>query len=780
MSNVLRLFEFQDTAANRIAEAAADWVQYYAEDGPLYFGKTLIPFIGHLKAVTGAGKTPILAKVIADLGPAIVLWTSKSSAVADQTYRNLKGKYAHLLPSAIRIVRERPSKSEWEELIESSSGLTIWVTTVGSWNEAEFADSEGSETARLNMHRPHKDWGGDRSPWDQLRSLPQRPLWVVYDESHNQTSTQLEQLIGLKPVGFLLASATPPSGGQFDRFREVVDADQRAREIADRGRHQVQTKDVVENELLKHTIMVENFDSDADQLLDATVALHKELTEAALAEGAPLTPKALYIVERSNPRKDEFISRPVAIWEHLRGRGVAAEEIAIYTQTRVVPDDAVRVSSLAELQPHHTHIICNRALQEGWDDPEAYIEYFDDESNSYIRIAQVIGRALRQPGARHYEDERLNTSTLFVRVPNRTFEGIIEGLKAELALYALDETNPAASPSIRIKTRKQSPPDVPVKGDLGAEISLPQYVLGEAELEGEKKKVRAMSRQPFASDDLLAKGRRSIQKISLRGEADTTRYEQIAASMRRKNGEYLRRRVQLRARHCAHLLEPELFTGPAFDQWACSGSTAQAILSERADAIAEAFEATVELVPNQILGEEVWRPSDHTPTVDKYHSFENAAHAKYAQNQFNAEELEFARALDSLGRGVWLRNPTRGDGYGVLLPVKAGTSNTFYPDFLWWVDDECFAIDPTGRHILEEKVRGKLLTIDRPKIVLITRGKVSADFRTTADTSGYTVVRPRKTRAVAPEYANTIDEALKRLAPVASDETPTGDHRSNG
>jgi type III restriction enzyme len=764
----MRLFEFQENAANQIVEAAADWVQYYAEDGPLYFGKTPIPFIGHLKAVTGAGKTPILAKVVADLSPGIVLWTSKSSAVADQTYRNLNGKYAHLLPAGTRIVRERPSKAEWEELLEAATGLTIWVTTVGSWNEAEFADSEGSETARLNMHRPHPDWGGDRSPWDQLRTEPQRPLWIVYDESHNQTSTQLEQLIGLRPVGFLLASATPPSGGQFDRFAEVVEGDDRAREIAARARHHVSTRDVVENELLKHTIMVENFDSDPDQLLDSTVALHRELTEAARDEGASITPKALYVVERSNPRRDEIISRPVAIWEHLRARGVPADEIAIYTQTKVVPDDAVRISSLAELQPHHTHIICNRALQEGWDDPEAYIEYFDDESNSYVRIAQVIGRALRQPGAHHYEDDRLNTSTLFVRVPNRTFEGIVEGLKAELALYALDEADPSASPSIRIRTRKQPLPDISLKRDLPVDVSLPQYVLGEAELEDEKKKIQAMSRQLFANEDLLAQGRKSIQKISLRGEDDSTRYEQIAASMRRKNGEYLRRRVQLRSRHCAHLLEPELFTGPAFDQWACSGSVAQSLLSDRADAIAEAFETTVELVANQIHGEETWEPTAHTPSVDKYHSFENAIHARYAQNQFNSEELEFAKALDSLGRGVWMRNPTRGDGYGVLLPVKVGSSNTFYPDFLWWVEGVCFAIDPTGKHILEEKVRGKLLTIDRPKIALLTRGKVSMDFHSLADTDGYTLVRPRKNRGAAPEYFSSIPDALNRLAPAAA------------
>lgn len=113
-----------------------------------------------------------------------------------------------------------------------------------------------------------------------------------------------------------------------------------------------------------------------------------------------------------------------------------------------------------------------------------------------------------------------------------------------------------------------------------------------------------------------------------------------------------------------------------------------------------------------------------------------------------------------------MRNPTRGDGYGIQLPVKVGSSNTFYPDFLWWVDGECFAIDPTGKHILEEKVRGKLLTIDIPKIALITRGKVAADFHSLTDTDGFTLVRPRKTRAAAPEYVNTLEEALERLAPA--------------
>ncbi len=201
------LFDFQAQAAAQLSDAADEWVNAYAETGVRRIGLTPIPFVGHLKAVTGAGKTPILAKVVGDLQNALVLWTSVSAAVVDQTYRNLRGRYRSLLPSGTQILRERPSKSEWESLMQSTTGLTIWVTTVGSWNEADAAEAGGTEGARLNMHRPQKDWGGDKSPWAQLSESLERPVWVVYDESHNQTPAQLDQLIGLNRSGF--------SGGGF-------------------------------------------------------------------------------------------------------------------------------------------------------------------------------------------------------------------------------------------------------------------------------------------------------------------------------------------------------------------------------------------------------------------------------------------------------------------------------------------------------------------------------------------------------------------------------------
>lgn len=64
---------------------------------------------------------------------------------------------------------------------------------------------------------------------------------------------------------------------------------------------------------------------------------------------------------------------------------------------------------------------------------------------------------------------------------------------------------------------------------------------------------------------------------------------------------------------------------------------------------------------------------------------------------------------------IWVWNPTAdSDGFGIPAK-KARDSATFYPDFLIWKDDLCWALDRTGRHLLDEKVRGKLVALGTPK-----------------------------------------------------------------
>ena len=135
MSNI-ELLDFQQEAASKLVKAA---VSYFANGQDVVGGRP-IPFVGQLQAVTGAGKTPIIADVVGRLKPAIVLWTTKFGSVVDQTVANLRGKYRHLLgKSGVEIINfsEITSASQWEYIIERTDGLTVLVSTVAMWNSSE-------------------------------------------------------------------------------------------------------------------------------------------------------------------------------------------------------------------------------------------------------------------------------------------------------------------------------------------------------------------------------------------------------------------------------------------------------------------------------------------------------------------------------------------------------------------------------------------------------------------------------------------------------------------
>src|SRR4051794_26588225 len=100
--NAIELKPFQreasDTIVRRYHELVSD------PKRPMVYAGWPVPFYQALSALTGAGKTPILADAVAQIrasmsGEPIVLWISKAKAVVEQTAANFQGggKYAHLI-----------------------------------------------------------------------------------------------------------------------------------------------------------------------------------------------------------------------------------------------------------------------------------------------------------------------------------------------------------------------------------------------------------------------------------------------------------------------------------------------------------------------------------------------------------------------------------------------------------------------------------------------------------------------------------------------------------
>lgn len=140
--------------------------------------------------------------------------------------------------------------------------------------------------------------------------------------------------------------------------------------------------------------------------------------------------------------------------------------------------------------------------------------------------------------------------------------------------------------------------------------------------------------------------------------------------------------------------------------------------------------------------ERLYTVGPYQPSGYVHKNFDRSAHPYYDSKAFvSTEGGEMAKALDKPPY-TWARNKDRLD-YGIPLPLKNANSATFYPDSLWWVNGTVWANDPTEKHLLDEKIRSKLLTVPEPlRIALVPRGKRDVAFKKIAE-DGWTLVRLR-------------------------------------
>lgn len=738
--NRIKLLDFQVDAVARLVTGATE----YFANGPDRVGGRDVPYVAQLKAVTGAGKTPILADAITRLSPALVLWTTKYGSVVDQTASNLRtsGKYSHLLDTTpVEVIKfsEIPSAAEWRRILEQEKGLTILVSTVAAWNSSE-------KDSRLNVHRISTDWGSS-SRWDQLRSERHRPLWVIYDEAHNSTADQVELLDELDPAGFLVASASSLKGKLQSYLTNLPD-EVRAKRLVP-----IRTRDVVMAGLLKSTISIADYDSGTDEMI-ADVAKRRNALEKLFGkQGTSIVPKTIYVVETSK-------TRPKEIWATLVGKcRVSPDSIAICTNTKDLPEGAKRVDSLAQLSDDYTHIIFNKKLQEGWDDPSVYVCYFDGKTDSATRIQQVIGRALRQPGVSHFGDEDLNTAFFFINCPNDALEQITDELKEELRIYK-DPDAPDDFEPFQFKEERKALKRIPVKKAHESNLHVPmlQTEMPKASTIEALIKKKTFS---FGEADRKAKGRALVNVVSVKTGEVKTKTRDLLEDSRIRCGQFLQEQVRMLSKECVDALHPDTFCSGDLNLTACLGSKALDHYLELAHAVAALYDNHVQLCNSIDPATASYTVGPYQPSGDIQKRFSHAGHPYYDSKAFRTAELQMANALDKFPKWVWVRNKDRLD-YGIPLPIKSGSSGRFFPDFLWWVKKTIWAIDPTGKFILDEKVRTKLLLTPEPlRIALVTPQRYDKTFKLVGD-DGWTLMRHRP-GILSPETFDDLQSLLETL-----------------
>jgi type III restriction enzyme len=776
---MLTPFEFQHKAVDTITERFAAYLNN--RPGRIIGTKvTYVPYYQALASITASGKTVIMAQAVAELLPMlssmpIVLWLSKGRVVVDQTLANLSGKYRQLLADYedVQLLADYSTSD-----VEDDALALVYVATVGTFNR------KSKDKSSLRLFRSDID-NAESSTWNSLKermtsSGVRRPLIVVYDEAHNLSDQQTDLLMELQPDAMLLATATPKLPQAIARVTDDLKHDLSWTD-ADLTTY-VKSADVVDAGLVKRQVLLGGYQAQMAETIDDLLADMAEAYKAVTALGLSLTPKAIYvcrtnIVEGNALKQDDpkrpFSQReapPIAIWNYLvNEKGVDPATIAVYTSALKFDKDYPPSPDFVHFKGgdadyanfvagNYRHIIFNLGLQEGWDDPECYFAYIDKSMQSNIQVEQVIGRALRQPNARHAEAEILNTAHFYVRVDARgVFADIVKEVGKRLGGELPEVQFTAYDPKKMNRPVPQAPKEAlqapHVYRDPSAALQPIDDIIK-----------RLIDFRKDSGENIRGGGAKALvqQRVGKGDEADVEWVERDHG-----NAVLARWVFQTAVRRQFPLaLEVTRSDDEKFDARIELGSPADKHIRTAASEVVQTYLEHVVLKQRlhnpYIVGEVMVDPTTAVP-------FTNSLHGSYSGLN-KTLELPFAEALDKVGV-TWCRNPPR-SGFGIPL-LSPGQSNAFYPDFLAWKGKNIFALDTKGEHILESELGRKLLAVEpNPKakakllVRLISKGhwddhpqRVSAD--------GFTVWALGHANALKPIHCATMAEAVKTCLRVS-------------
>lgn len=401
---------------------------------------------------------------------------------------------------------------------------------------------------------------------------------------------------------------------------------------------------------------------------------------------------------------------------------------------------------------NYKHIIFNLSLQEGWDDPECYLAYIDKSMGSELQVEQIIGRVLRQPGAKYFPEAKLNSCGFYIHVDDAgVFGEILKDVQKKLS-QDIPEIEIVSTGGTNRTVRPQ-PPRV--------EMTIPSIYMDMAAAEEAVREVLEQVGDYLNSSDAQTSGlvARASQEIGRAASSDLQWTEQgqgMPVTVQWLLGRLIERQYPAARAVCD-------MNDSRFSRLIHVGSRAAKQLEAQANALVTAFlqQARIAVFPHEhrTIGD---APYD----INKHTNYKNSIHPAYSG--LNPDEAECAEAIDALG-WPWYRNPSNG---GFSLPLlQPGTKRSFFPDFIVWTDTAVWLIDPKGDHLIKDDAGRKLIAVENApgqlplKVCLITQGTWDRLFNK-LNSDGVTAWRLKAGVVNNPERYTDLDKLLKRIVTV--------------
>jgi type III restriction enzyme len=384
-----------------------------------------------LKIPTGGGKTLLAAHTV-DLvnrsyrqkQTGLVLWVMPTTQIYRQTIEHLRNRdhsYRQVLDIASggrTVIYEKTDRFTPEDVAENLVVLTLMLPSASRQNKETlkvFKDSGGFGAffpkdddvqghAKLLEQFRNLDAFGDgkglfqrqvkTSLGNTLRILS--PI-IILDEGHKAYSEMAQDTLrGLNPSVIVELSATPT-----DDSNVLVD---------------IKGVELKREEMIKLDLHINNKESTRWKDTMLASIKKREALEAAARKyeantGNYIRPICLVQVERTgkDQRGGNFIHAEDVREFLVREYGVAEDEVAVKSSEK---DDIEGINLFGRNCPIR-YIITKQALQEGWDCAFAYVLAILTNPASKNNLTQLVGRILRQPGARKTKIKELDESYVF-------------------------------------------------------------------------------------------------------------------------------------------------------------------------------------------------------------------------------------------------------------------------------------------------------------------------------------------------------------------------------
>ncbi|MCB1806816.1 MAG: DEAD/DEAH box helicase family protein, partial [Candidatus Competibacteraceae bacterium] len=402
-----------------------------------------------LRVPTGGGKTWLAAKAVSLVNThllrsehSLILWLVSSNAIREQTLKALKERQ-HPYHEALRevgpitVLDLDEAKNVTRATLDTST--TIIVTTRQAFQVGNTEIRKVYESSGTLMHHFDSITSEQKAkliedngvmPYSLTNVLRLRRPFVIVDEAHNsRTELSFETLSRFRPSGIMELTATP-------------DTQKNPSNVL----HSVYAAELKGEQMIKLPIRLET-EPNWQQCLADAIARRNELQTLAEREqrtgAAYLRPIVLIQAQARSKNRDTLHVDRVRD-ELTKNHRIPNEEILIATgdekgleQIAADHQDGI-LSSDCPVK----FVITQQALAEGWDCPFAYILVSMAEVRSSTAVEQLLGRVLRQPGAKYRSHEALNRSYAFV--VSNDFNATAEGLRDRLVQGAGFERKEAA------------------------------------------------------------------------------------------------------------------------------------------------------------------------------------------------------------------------------------------------------------------------------------------------------------------------------------------------